>query len=576
MAVTFSYGGLNINDGTVFKVLDGFDPGEAVKTFSEYRGYDGSVKQVNVTEAKLVKMHVPLRVSGANLTAIRAAIATINALIDDGEQDFVFDDGSGAVTYRCLQSPRIVYLPDPGVAESLVAFVDLVLYRDPVSTGGGSGGMVYTPIARPDWMISVLDYGAIGNGTTDDTTAIQNAIDDMATDGGGTLYFPPGVYAVTDSLVPKSKVLLLGSGFTSTNDAGYEAPVRIVGDGGFAIFDSGAAAVYDFGMDGFGLIGSETDSGSRGIYAENANNWTIRNVFGSGFANQGMFIRGGVAGVYENIWMQRACMKRADHSTYVGAVQFGDATHYLSDPIGRYIGGYCSYTSGYGSGYHCGLLLGAPNGVFEFCQGSWSETGIKTLASVSDNMRLTNCRADHNRGHGFDIAGQNASYLGCIALNNSRATDATYSGFRVRNGGNTFSDNWITETYGFTEHHLYGFEDDSDDGASNLYGASNRCGSLVSGGLYHVTTWAALPGIMRWNGRMLQLDNPPSMDGVSWSGTGLIVGTAGPCIISGALDPSAGSGVAAVQGSIFMRTDGGASTSIYIKTGAADTAWTAK
>jgi hypothetical protein len=75
---------------------------------------------------------------------------------------------------------------------------------------------------------------------------------------------------------------------------------------------------------------------------------------------------------------------------------------------------------------------------------------------------------------------------------------------------------------------------------------------------------------------MLQLDNPPSMDGVSWSGTGLIVGTAGPCIISGALDPSAGSGVAAVQGSIFMRTDGGASTSIYIKTGAADTAWTAK
>lgn len=427
-------------------------------------------------------------------------------------------------------------------------------------------------VAVGDFPNAVRDFGAVGNGTADDTTALNDAI----AGANGPLILPSGTYKVTDSLIPANGVKLIGGGFTSIAGNG---PVNIVGDGGFAIIDGTGITVSDFGLDGISFYGSETDSGSRAIYAEDASNWNLRNIFGSGFANQGIFIRGGVAGAYENIWMQRACMKRADHATYVGAVQFGDASHYVSDVHGRYIGGYCSYlkaTENYASGYHCGLVLGAPNGVFEFCQGSWSETGIRTIAYLAENLKLINCRADHNLGHGFDIYGSGALYSGGTALNNSIDDDAAYSGFRVHTGGNTFSGNRIGETSGWATHHLYGFEDDSDDGASNHYDAQNRCDSTVSGGLYHVTTWATSPGLMRWNGRMLQLDNPPAMNGITWSGTGLVVGTGGPVLISGAVDPSAGSGVAAVQGSIFMRTDGGASTSMYVKTGAGDTAWTAK
>jgi len=43
-------------------------------------------------------------------------------------------------------------------------------------------------------VVNVLDYGATGNGSTDDTTAIQAAIN--ATSAGGTLYIPKGTYKI--------------------------------------------------------------------------------------------------------------------------------------------------------------------------------------------------------------------------------------------------------------------------------------------------------------------------------------------------------------------------------------------
>jgi parallel beta-helix repeat protein len=43
--------------------------------------------------------------------------------------------------------------------------------------------------------VNVLDFGATGNGTTNDTAAIQAAIDSRTS--GGTVYFPRGTYSVT-------------------------------------------------------------------------------------------------------------------------------------------------------------------------------------------------------------------------------------------------------------------------------------------------------------------------------------------------------------------------------------------
>ena len=44
---------------------------------------------------------------------------------------------------------------------------------------------------------NVKDYGAKADGTTIDTPAINRAIEEAASQGGGTVYFPAGEYAIT-------------------------------------------------------------------------------------------------------------------------------------------------------------------------------------------------------------------------------------------------------------------------------------------------------------------------------------------------------------------------------------------
>lgn len=80
-----------------------------------------------------------------------------------------------------------------------------IVKRD--SSGNFLTNAVYTPL-------DVKYFGAKGDGTTDDTTAIQNALNAMS--AGSSLFFPPGTYKVSSDLtIGVGQVKIFGSGKTS-------------------------------------------------------------------------------------------------------------------------------------------------------------------------------------------------------------------------------------------------------------------------------------------------------------------------------------------------------------------------
>jgi|GEM_PF-3778053 len=95
--------------------------------------------------------------------------------------------------------------------------------RGLVALAGAVGVAVAASTAKPaqaapvgrNLSSTVTQYGARGDGTNDDTAAIQRGIDDAAAAGGGELHFPPGVYRTTAPLKLRSGVRLVGEGDAS-------------------------------------------------------------------------------------------------------------------------------------------------------------------------------------------------------------------------------------------------------------------------------------------------------------------------------------------------------------------------
>ena len=125
--------------------------------------------------------------------------------------------------------------------------------------------------------VNVKDYGAVGDGATDDTAAFQSAMDTLATTGG-TLFLPPGGdYHLLGSVTLVSNIKVLATGATirkttanttyvsfrgnSDNGTGYEGGVQNV------VFEGGT---YVGQFDG-GLSGNS-------ITLHHARNVTVRDV----------------------------------------------------------------------------------------------------------------------------------------------------------------------------------------------------------------------------------------------------------------------------------------------------------
>src|ERR1700738_3043057 len=121
----------------------------------------------------------------------------------------------------------------------------------------------------PAWFNVKSDqFGALGDGTTDDTAAI-NAAEVAASAAGGTVYFPPGAY-VAQGVVKLSNSNWLGAGATATaiklqNSASTSVPRVIVQN--FATLTGGntTGGISGFKVEKLSFDGNKTNNGSYAV-----------------------------------------------------------------------------------------------------------------------------------------------------------------------------------------------------------------------------------------------------------------------------------------------------------------------
>jgi hypothetical protein len=98
---------------------------------------------------------------------------------------------------------KLLYVGDGSTIGGVTANNSMFLF-----TQGGTGAVARTIDSKVKEVISVKDFGAVGNGVADDTTAIQNALNS----GARTVFIPKGTYNITAPLQMSSGTNFIGEG----------------------------------------------------------------------------------------------------------------------------------------------------------------------------------------------------------------------------------------------------------------------------------------------------------------------------------------------------------------------------
>lgn len=152
--------------------------------------------------------------AGANVTVTRSSAGITIAS----------SSGAGTVTSVAATVPSIFSIAGSPITTSGTLAMTYSGTALPQANGGtgqttlgagtvtttGTGAVAISLSSRFSQVFNVKDYGALGNGSTNDRTAISNA-DTDAVAVGGVLFFPAGTYNIATSLTISSPIYFAGS-----------------------------------------------------------------------------------------------------------------------------------------------------------------------------------------------------------------------------------------------------------------------------------------------------------------------------------------------------------------------------
>ena len=286
------------------------------------------------------------------------------------------------------------------------------------------------------YVANVKDFGALGDNSNDDKTAIQNAINSLGTTGG-TVYLPPGIYRVSAALQINSTVKnirLVGANghFPLTGDNGGGSIIRSTSTTNNVIEVNNSISVY---IGHLGIDSTVTKTGGVGIKATSTadrQGVTIEQVYVRQ-CFQGMALIG-----YANSAI-RNCEIRdlPTNSTYAVLCEKGtdtrqDQTRLENIVVDGVIGGSRHNTC------VAFLFKGYTNSIWaKDCCGLRCKIGMKFDSSMNGGggnhgafHRITNCDFDQNKENGIEISGGNTIWIdNAYASSNNDSGIATDSNF---------------------------------------------------------------------------------------------------------------------------------------------------
>lgn len=325
---------------------------------------------------------------------------------------------------------------------------------------------------------NVKDFGAVGDGTTDDIVAIQAAQDAITSATGGILYFPPGRYKISAPIViNRHGVTVQGCGRGQNNAIGSQI-VTSGGHDGFQVGEFFFFTIRDISING--PNGSVTSTPSALLRLTRATNALISNVhmlFGWDF----IVLDGVVSANIENVTLSNSV---SDGSGASHGILLTDAALRQCSNIrarGLSLAGFTNPANSYGirsfggstlywsqcaiTTWGTGISLeprstGATwpeffrwaNVELEHNDIGWVITSGTRMTHVDCQVALSDagsgwvigsvntgqyefigCKAINNQEHGFvffPTGSQNSSaqLTGCVAAGNGQAAANTYSG----------------------------------------------------------------------------------------------------------------------------------------------------
>lgn len=173
---------------------------------------------------------------------------------------------------------------------------------------------------------NVKEYGAVGDGATDDAVKIQKAVNTAAA-AGGVVFFPPGTYMVSGRISVPSNVSLKGCGPNASKiqiTSSYQPAVYINGG------DDGCNYVEDLGL----LTSSSIGSTFGLLYIEYGSNVVVRGCFAGGPTCESPCVYvNGSSTVKTRVRMERCQMTAG--GTAASAVSVGMCLHSALRSVGR-------------------------------------------------------------------------------------------------------------------------------------------------------------------------------------------------------------------------------------------------